>query len=161
MVIYKKMSLFDAPEGSFLVHAANAQGNWGSGIAAQIKELYPSQYEHYQQWAHSLGYSVFKSTTKDKHCIVNLITSDGESNNPDPQADILINTTLAINDFLNVLDESDNPYLRFIRTPYIIYSNKFNSGLFNVPWEQTERILNILTKRYNVTWVVCDPNMKE
>jgi hypothetical protein len=33
MIKYHKMSLFDVPTGSVLVHAVNNQGVWGSGIA--------------------------------------------------------------------------------------------------------------------------------
>jgi len=37
----------------------------------------------------------------------------------------------------------------------IIYSNKFNSGLFGVPWEYTEEVINELLDRYKrVEWVV-------
>ncbi|PGG99706.1 ADP-ribose 1''-phosphate phosphatase [Blastomyces parvus] len=46
--------LFDAPEGTALIHACNCQGSWGKGIAKAFKEKYPAAYQifraHCQQY---------------------------------------------------------------------------------------------------------------
>lgn len=147
-LIYKQMSLFDAPEGSILVHACNAEGIWGSGIAAEMKERYPEQYEFYKVHAHNLGSSVFDGISQEKHNICNLITSSLDSKHPDSIEDILINTATSLSDFLDHYREFDGETK--------IYSNKFNSGIFNVPWEKTEFILKLLINRYKVKWTVCE-----
>jgi len=39
----------------------------------------------------------------------------------------------------------------------MVYSNKFNSGLFNVPWEMTEYFLKcFLNRRSDVKWTVVE-----
>ncbi|KAF3397735.1 ADP-ribose 1''-phosphate phosphatase [Penicillium rolfsii] len=40
--------LFDAPEGSGLIHACNTEGSWGAGIAQAFRERYPAAYRFYQ-----------------------------------------------------------------------------------------------------------------
>ena len=147
------MSLFDAEPGSILVHACNAEGIWGSGIAAQIKKRYPKAYERYSIHCSDIGPSILGFSTQanilnDKHQICNMITSSIDSKGPDDIETILINTTLALDHFLNRYTS------RYVGTP--IYSNKFNSGIFNVPWERTEKVLKVLTDRYNVEWTVCE-----
>ncbi|OKO97771.1 ADP-ribose 1''-phosphate phosphatase [Penicillium subrubescens] len=47
--------LFDAPEGSGLIHACNTEGSWGAGIAQAFKERYPAAYRIYQ--SHCRGYA--------------------------------------------------------------------------------------------------------
>ena len=150
MISYKKMSLFDAPKGSFLIHAANAEGIWGSGIAAEIKKRYSSQEAHYKKYASLLGSCVYQPHTKDDHVIVNLITSSLDSKSPDQEDLILLNTTLALNNFFQNYGIPDP-----------VYCNKFNSGIFRVPWNKTELILKTLAERHYVDVIVCDPNLEE
>ena len=152
MIKYKNISLFDAPKGSLIVHSANSQGVWGSGIAKDIAQRYPNQYAHYRNNAHRIGEAVFElfyNIEKDgDHHVINLITSSLESKNPDKEEDILINTTTALFDFIT--------FYKYHMDQVPIYSNKFNSGLFNVPWEKTEKILATLVDRYNIDWTVCN-----
>ncbi|EEQ89638.2 ADP-ribose 1''-phosphate phosphatase [Blastomyces dermatitidis] len=46
--------LFDAPEGTALIHACNCQGSWGKGIAKVFREKFPAAYQifraHCQQY---------------------------------------------------------------------------------------------------------------
>ena len=49
MLKYKKMSLFDAPPGSILMHGCNAQGVWGRGIAAEFKRRFSASYAQYTE----------------------------------------------------------------------------------------------------------------
>lgn len=153
MITYKNMSLFDAPRDAIIVHAANAEGIWGSGIAAEILKRYPKQFKHYSTFANNIGTCVMDGIvgahSGESHTVCNLITSSIDSKNPDSEETILINTTTAINDFLinyTWMDKKKHP----------IYSNKFNSGIFNVPWEKTAKILEILIDRYNIEWIVCE-----
>jgi hypothetical protein len=81
----------------------------------------------------------------DDHIIANLFTSENYGVNKNDIDTILVNTTLALDDFFNTIPSG-----------YKIYSNKFNSGLLGVPWEKTEVILKVMCKKYNVTWNVCE-----
>lgn len=148
MITYKKMSLFDAPLGSVLVHAVNCRGQFRSGIAAEFKAKFPQVYELYLgrclYGPSPIGTCLLGSAPRPEYLVANLFTSVEESANKDPEETILVNTVLALNDLLKSCR-----YETF-------YSCKFNSGHFGVPWEKTESIIKILTERYNVDWVVCE-----
>lgn len=155
MIKYKKMSLFDAPEGSILVHACNAQGVWGSGIAAEFKERYPRSFKEYYNFCDrevaSPGTVICHSQENKRHP-VSLITSLNFGKDRDDETTILVNTTLALNEmcqeyFSSIIDNDAK-----------FYSNKFNSGMFKVPWERTEEILKVFIKRYGLDWTVCEWN---
>lgn len=144
------MSLFDAPEGSVLVHACNMQGVWGSGIAVEFKKRFPNAFHQYKNACTQtgLGRVLFKEQS-ESHRVGILITSENYGKLKDSKEQIKINTTLALNDLC-----TDYPF--GLET---FYSNKFNSGLFGVPWEETELILKTILKRHpNIAWIVCDPN---
>lgn len=153
-IIYKKMSLFDAEPGSVLVHACNTRGVWGSGIAKVFKEKFPTAYSHYNKYCKDFGLigtaPIFE---EGDYSVVCLLTSSGYADTLDSKDKIIVNTTLALNNFCS------NEHWRYYgKRP--VYSNKFNSGLFNVPWEETERILKVFVDRYDLEWIVCDPNME-
>lgn len=159
-IIYKKMSLFDAPKKSIIVHAVNCQGVWGSGIAKEFKEKYPHSYRSYKNDCDThrkqflLGYSGLSGNyVEEHHWIGWLYTSENYGDKKDSKEVIKINTTLAVKALCQHACNWDE---------HNIYSNKFNSGLFDVPWEETELILNIVLKHYpKITWIVCDPNLEE
>lgn len=153
MIIYQKMSLFDAPEGSILVHACNAQGVWCSGIAAEFKEKYPQAYDDYKSFCFRGGVvgQALLSPKENNRKVCSLITSFSYGKNVDPVKDILDQTWDSINDLLS-LHSGKN---------LVFYSNKFNSGLFKVPWKQTEDILQTFVKTYGIVWIVCDPKWGE
>lgn len=164
MLTYKKMSLFDAPEGSILVHACNSQGKWGRGIAKTFRDLYPESYGEYARFCErflkspegsAVGHALITSGENDRGvgCI---ITSHHYSPELKDSVEVIkINTALALNnlmDQIQVYIDDDN------FDGGVVYSNKFNSGLFGVPWEDSELILKTLLKRYpQIKWVVCDP----
>lgn len=148
-LIYKKMNLFDAPVGSILVHACNAKGVWGSGIAKDMKQNYPYAYYCYEAECQKYPMIAEFDYTRDQDkIIVSLITSQDYGRNVDSPQEILVNTTIALNELGRYLEDNDEQDK--------IYSNKFNSGLFKVPWEETEKILKVIVDRYNLNWVVCE-----
>lgn len=163
MISYKKMSLFDAPEGSILVHGCNAQGVWGSGIAAPFKEKYPRSWKEYNSYCEkalekdkkfgAVGTTLI-TNQENKRFIGCLITSFSYGKDRDSVEDIVAQTFLALDSLFRNLKESNE-----LDRP--IYSNKFNSGMFKVDWRYTERCLQYFVKRYGVEWVVCDPEMAE
>lgn len=157
MLIYKKMSLFDAPTGSILVHACNAQGVWGHGIAKKFFDKFPDVYEEHHSFCEQFTYNskricgianLIRSKNKP-YWIGNLITSEGFGYAVSGEDEILHNTRLAVIDL--ILKIRNIP----ITTDIEIYSNKFNSGLFRVPWEKTEQILKKIVDTTKVNWTVC------
>lgn len=156
MIKYHKLSLFDAPKNSILGHACNAQGVWSSGIAVPFKEKFPNSFKEYHRYCLHVKNAPGTSLLCDKendHFVLCLMTSGNFGPNKSNIETILDNTMFCIDDFLTWYIESKNGAS--------IYTNKFNSGLFCVPWEKTEAIIEELSNRYNVIWNVCDPNLEE
>lgn len=154
MVKHLKQSLFDAPEDSIIIHACNAQGVWGSGIAKEFKTRYPESFEWYSDHCKSpkaLGEGRLSYLTEEPHKVGWIITSYNYGNKKDSKVSILGNTALALNDLCNSI------YLKMSGYNIIeVYSNKFNSGLFGVPWEESEEVLNQVLKRYpKINWIIC------
>jgi ADP-ribose 1''-phosphate phosphatase len=133
-IIYKKGSLFDAPKGSMLVHAVSTKSVWGSGIAKEFKARFPESYTFYleicaEEGAKMLGLVIY-CPEENGYEVSNLVTSLDYGCNKDPKEMILANTRTALH-FLLEETFNDQP----------IHSCKFNSGLFGVPWEETEKVL--------------------
>ncbi|KLJ09960.1 hypothetical protein EMPG_14626, partial [Blastomyces silverae] len=57
--------LFDAPEGTALIHACNCQGSWGKGIAQVFREKYPAAYQIFR--AHCQQYLSHPQTQTQTH----------------------------------------------------------------------------------------------
>lgn len=152
-IIHKKMSLFEAGPNTILAHACNAKGAWGAGIALEFKKRFPEAYKEYKylcaEYPNSTGDS-FRIKTKT-NSILCLITSKGYYNQLDSKEKILKNTEKALMSYCEIFENGlGGP------SDKVIYSNKFNSGLFRVPWEETEAILQKIVDLYDLTWIVCD-----
>ncbi len=147
MIKYKKGSIFDiAPEGSILVHACNAQGVWGSGIAKEFRKRFPKSFSEYNEFAKIAKVGDALLTDERIGC---LFTSNNYGILVDSPESIVHNTRSAILNLLETIDSEEMGDLP-------IYSNKFNSGLFNVPWEQTEAILKYYEDYFSFNWIVCE-----
>lgn len=155
MITVKKGDLFKkAPEGAYLLHACNAQGVWGSGIAKDFKKHYVESFKEYEAFcdeqlasSDSVGASGKCFITSEK--VICLVTSFDYGKAKDSVDTIIANTTTAVQDLMNQLtkaglDEVD------------IHSPKINSGLFGVPWEKTQVAIEAVLKRYPITvnWTV-------
>ena len=167
MVSYQNISLFDAPTETIIVHACNSQGVWGSGIAKPFKDKYPSSFLDYNKFcmlANSkrgtacgrAGLSTFHES--EPHWVGWIVTSHNYGPLKDSPEQIKINTTLALAELCKkiYMAHSSEEY------PVIdVYSNKFNSGLFAVPWTDSELILTTVLKDFKrINWILCDPEAK-
>lgn len=118
-----------------LAHSCNCLGFWGGGIALQFKKHYPAAFKKYESHClNSINPGDLLGTCliiPQNDCIIAcLFTSiDGS---PDIEG-IIKNTELAMVD-LQLKCHSNHQILM----------PKINSGIFGVPWEQTEKILNQL-----------------
>lgn len=161
MITYQKMSLFDAPEESILMHACNAQGVWGSGIAAPFKEKYPRSFTEYNKYCTQMLWNDAKygavgksliTSQENKRFVGCLMTSFSYGRDRDSISDIIAQTYLALDNFFmeyHMLGHTGKP----------IYCNKFNSGMFKVDWKETVKVLEYFAKRHDVNFIVCDPDM--
>lgn len=139
---YIKGSLFETNFNEVIVHACNAKGVWGSGIAVDMKKLHPKSFEEYKNYC-TIRDCPEGSCFVSSENVACLITSIDYGKNKSPVDKILKYTETALDDLLTICDSK------------VFHSNKFNSGLFGVPWEKTEEILlKVLEKYDNVEWVV-------
>jgi len=146
-IVYKKGSLFDAPPGSILVHAVSTRSVWGSGIAKQFKAKFPESFKIYKEFCQEEGAKllgvVIYCPEENGYYVYNLVTSIDYGDKKDSPEQILEQTRSA---------------LRFLleETSWPIHSCKFNSGLFGVPWEETEKVLIKVMeeKGYKQDWTV-------
>lgn len=166
MVTYKKMSLFDAPKESIIVHACNSQGVWGSGIAKPFRDQYPYSFTEYREFC--LGHNAERGTAcgladlstfhkNESHWVGWIVTSYNYGPLKDSVEQIKVNTALALKILCTKIylahPKEDNPTIE-------VYSNKFNSGLFAVPWGDSELILRTVLRDYKrINWIVCDPDL--
>lgn len=145
-----KQNLFDSPKGSILVHAVNSYGVMGAGIARTFKDLFPTNFKMYQE-------ECSKSKTTGRcllyqdsgYWIANLVTSSGYGRLADTTKEITKNTVKALIEFESKIKTGN--------LPVNIFSNKFNSGIFGVPWEITQVFLQEFTNSVpEISWTVCD-----
>ena len=166
MVSYKRMSLFDAPVEAVIMHACNSQGVWGSGIAKPFRDNYPKSYEDYSRFCAianaergtacgTASLSGFHES--EPHWVGWIVTSHNYGPKKDSVEQIKVHTTLALREFCKKV------YLAHPADQYPqidVYSPKFNSGLFAVPWSESELILETILKDFSrINWIVCDPDL--
>src|SRR5579863_9430435 len=127
-IVYKKGSLFNSPQGSILVHAVNAQGIWGSGIAKEFADRFPESYEIYKTICKIGGFETgqaFVLSRENEYRVGCLVTSNNYGQLRDPKDIILKNTQKALLDILGATGKLNC----WIGTDEEIHSCKFNSGL--------------------------------
>ncbi len=134
-ILNVKGSLFDAPPGSMLIHAVSTKSVWGSGIAKQFKARFPESFEFYTELCREEGSDLIgiamECPEENGYTVVNLVTSIDYGANKDPKEKILANTRCALRGLFLPEEKFNGEF----------HSCKFNSGLFGVPWEDTEKIL--------------------
>ena len=170
MIQYKQCNLFDAPKGSIIIHACNSQGMWGSGIAAAFSKLYPQSYEWYRgfcrEWNERRGTACGRAElmkfVEEPHYVGYVVTSHDYGLYRDDPELIKINTTIALQ---QLCDRIYSLFDQYSCPTVDVYSNKFNSGLFAVPWNESELILQTVLRDFpRINWIVCsgeDKDVKE
>lgn len=146
-IVHRNGSLFNAPPGSILVHAVSTKSVWGSGIAKQFKAKFPESFKFYTEMCTEegeklLGVNIY-CPEENGYYVYNLVTSVDYGDKKDPPEEILKATRTALTFLLE-------------DTSWPIHSCKFNSGLFGVPWEDTEKVLLEVMEvtGYNKEWTV-------
>lgn len=144
-----KADLFRAREDLILAHAVNSKGVMGSGIAAIFKKKFPANYLFYKECCEKenmTGKCILGISSTN--IVANLVTSEDFGMKVDEKDVVLKNTESALEDMFTQLEKMYLPRK-------IICSNKFNSGLFGVPWEYTEAIVEkVLSKYPDYKWII-------
>jgi ADP-ribose 1''-phosphate phosphatase len=157
VIIYNPANVFDLIKDAdepYIVHSCNCQGVWGSGIAKEMKARYPRAFQAYNADCTRNTSQELLGTARTYYDngvnVVALFTSDNYGHAKDSPAEIILNTSLAINHFLvnEIVYGSEN-------IPLNVFSPRINAGLFEVPWQQSERVINKSKSLFpTVTWTV-------
>jgi ADP-ribose 1''-phosphate phosphatase len=159
MISYIKGDLFTHSPASktavtILAHACNCRGSWGAGVAAIFKKKYPMSYKQYVGYCrdHSdnpsslLGKTLLISSPNRGHenstYIACLFTSDLTGRDKLQPSEIVKNTGAAMNHLRQQLNQLKDVEFETNNDLKIVNMPKINAGLFGVPWEDTERVLN-------------------
>ncbi|KAK6438928.1 ADP-ribose 1''-phosphate phosphatase [Oleoguttula sp. CCFEE 5521] len=140
--------LFDSPPNSILLHACNCRGSWGAGVAAVFKKKYPAAYkvhvahckatkaEDLLGTAQLIPPQASDAKSGESHWIACLFTSVDVGKKKGSRESILEATGEAMQGLLKQIDEvEESVTISSIRMP------KINQGLFDVPWERTQAVL--------------------
>jgi len=144
-MLYKRGNLFsDLNKDIIYLHACNAQGHWGAGIAVQFKKFFPKAFEDHKRMLNNPGDGYLVG--HDDYKVGCLITSRFYGARKDPPKKILVQTYIALQNMLNTISENE----------ITIYSPKINSGYFATPWDATEKVIKRACEKIdkNINWIV-------
>jgi ADP-ribose 1''-phosphate phosphatase len=170
------------PSDIYLVHATNCVAEWGAGIAAELATVFPAACKEYKKFCNTTipDGSRWPSRSLAGKCyiippqasdtargaprihIVCLFTSYGYGRaNPrtgkpgkDGAGKILAQTRAALKEMRVQLEEEREQ--EGDGAP-VIYSPRFNSGAFKVPWESTSRLIEEEFKGFEGRWLIMAP----
>ncbi|KAL2155536.1 hypothetical protein VTH82DRAFT_278 [Thermothelomyces myriococcoides] len=163
--------LFAAPPNSVLVHACNALGSWGGGIALAFRGRYPDAFKVYR--AHCarstpdrlVGTALLirppastaaaaaaaaaggggggggGGSRAARHYVGCLFTSRAYGKSRDPPESILAATGPAMRHLMKLIAEEEKRIGAQIGE---VRMCRINSGLFAVPWEKTKKVIEDL-----------------
>ena len=137
---YKKGDIFGAlNKKDIFVHACNAQGVWGAGIAKKFKQRFPLAFKEHTEIVNFPGHGYV--VQHESYKIGCLITSEYYGKYADSPKDIADNTYRAVGNML--MDIKFLVQTGESKPGITIHSPKINTGLFKTPWHKTEK--SILT----------------
>jgi len=133
---------------TLLIHACNAQGSWGAGIAKAFSDHYKSAFQVYKAHCSKhtgddlLGTALLIPSAEggNEDFIGCIFTSVGKGKTKGSVESILGATQPAMEDLLRQVVEWNSDHLENGRVDEIRMC-KINSGLFGVPWEKTKEVL--------------------
>lgn len=140
---YIKDDLFTNKD-DILLHACNCKKTWGRGVATTFAKLFPHEDRMHQHFDARPGdYLVIDGPARKIIC---LFTSEGYGKETDSEDTILSNTEMALNGLSSHFKNKEG---------ISIASPKINAGLFRVPWEKTESLIEKFLERHpTFTWKI-------
>lgn len=137
MIEYIQGDLFES-SSTILAHACNCQGTWGAGVARVFKSKFPTAFKEYN--AHCKSHSptellgtTFLANIGDGRYVACMFTSNFTGIHKLSVKEIVHFTNLSTADLVLQINGKD------------VSMPKINSGLFGVPWEDTEEVLTPFT----------------
>lgn len=142
-VTYRQGNMLDYASSGIIVHDCNCIGEWGYGIAFQMKYKFPDAYRQYKLYCDNakikstiLGTAlIIKDKDHENILIGCLFTSVGYGRFRSIESDILKSTDTAMKDLINQLCILDSTGMK-IHMPLI------NASAFRVSWKDTEEKIN-------------------
>ncbi len=144
--------IFAAPRSTLLIHACNTIGSWGGGIALAFHAAYPAAYQIYR--AHCLRSTpnqligtallippVPSAQGREKergHYIGCLFTSRRYGKTRDTPEEILEATGPAVRALMGMVARLEREGRGEVAA---VRMCRINSGLFAVPWEESQRVV--------------------
>lgn len=144
MINYIKGDLFShsSSQSIVLAHACNPFGLWGGGIAAHFGKRYPSAYKLYADHCHQhgnalLGRSLVVPADSDSKVYIACLFTSNFENSP---AQIVEYTKQSMSELAKQLKSIEN--VETENGKPVVNMPMINSGIFNVPWKDTEAVLD-------------------
>ena len=159
---YKNGDIFNGAErggADILVQACNTRGSWGAGVAVMFKKNYPDAYEACRKNCEEQGSSLVGTSlitiapstidSSSEIIIGSLYTSAGYGRQKGSVESIINATRASMADMLLILEQSEAQRVS-------IHSPMINAGLFRVPWNETESIIESLCSNspIKIDWTV-------
>lgn len=178
MIKYIKGDLFTHTPSSrsaisIFAHACNCRGSWGGGIATVFYRKFPSAYKIYADYCSThaddpsklLGTTLLiPSSSSDPGnengqkivYVACLFTSDFYGKKKLTPGDIAANTDLSMKDLNTQLEllKKEKEIESTDQGEVVVNMPKINAGLFAVPWEITEDVLNKFNNLHINVYVV-------
>lgn len=161
---YHSGDIFAAPPRTLLIHACNALGKWGAGIAVEFKRRYPRAFAIYNRYCtltwnpkakHVPSGSALLIPPVDSqgHWIGCLFTSKCVGKKKDREDEIVSNTVSAVQDLLQLVENVDGEAEHGQVTEIgHLRMCKINSGKFGVDWQASSHAIGRTT---------CLPNWRD
>lgn len=148
-IVYKKGNILTLKKyPRILIHSCNTDGAWGGGIAYQLALRYPHAEQDYidickGQGSRLLGKCALIPSYGDENLLIACLFTLSFSDSMGDSKRIILENTRKSLDHLHQLLKEPNDQLAIQRSlgEYKLEMPKINSGIFGVPWEQTEAIL--------------------
>lgn len=123
-----------------LLHSCNCNGSWGGGIAYQLALRYPDAEKEYMERCERhvvglLGKCQLLKTEEDPNLIIGCLFTAAFGGSDQNDSYILKYTKSALDNFKSQIEQDETLKNHKIIMP------KINSGIFGVPWQLTEKIL--------------------
>ncbi|KAL2265203.1 hypothetical protein VTJ83DRAFT_6303 [Remersonia thermophila] len=158
-IVDRPGDLFSAPRGAVLIHACNALGVWGGGVALAFHDRYPDAYRAYRKHClrstpdrlagtallipparPSSGERKEREEQEDEeptgsgHYVGCIFTSRKFGRGMDSPQEILRLTAPAMRDLMRLVAEEGDKVTE-------VRMCRINSGIFNVPWAETKKAI--------------------
>ncbi|AJP37107.1 AQG_2a_G0002410.mRNA.1.CDS.1 [Saccharomyces cerevisiae] len=143
-----------------LIHSCNCNGSWGGGIAYQLALRYPKAEKDYVEVCEKYGSNLLgkcillPSYENSDLLICCLFTSSFGGSSHGEKQSILNYTKLALDKLKTFREAKDktrtsedsigdylNGHIKYPIGEYKLEMPQINSGIFGVPWKETERVL--------------------